>query len=674
MQTVAVRNKSESKVYATRLNTASPISTLDPGTPIEVPSVQRNASCPCGGGCPHCQSRLPIQTKLNIASFDNNNYKSQAESARHAEGQEILQPSARPGQGSVDRWAVRDQVEAERLARSIESAPPAHGARPLIPLSAPLMQPGVDSLLPPGESPEREDLRPSEQALGFDFSKVRIHRDNDAARACTWIGAKAMTIGHHVYFDHDRYNPKTQSGRSLLQHELAHVAQSSHSSDPLGVLARDRSANVLSNFEFFDGAADHANGLALLLGMNDTDFNDTMASLIRSGGFDRITSRLNQSQNRQLLLALGSRGTPANRDAALAAQPLFDLTGFGSATVYSQQYVGDYGARAPSLASGTRARVVPTGPSSSFTGSGATGVNPQAAPMALSDMEEMRCQAWASTRTSISWTDRLSSGCFTQPPSPTGLGVQHHQYTRTPGFEMLYDWSNPIKGSLAAYTASLTAADLQDQARVLLSQPISTHFASSYAGRLPDRAQLVRAAARRHRLTPQVVAAIIFAEQRDQSVREDAADYAAGTIAHRASTSIGLGQVTGTAVRRHDLFADLASPSLRAVLARPTDVSTSRIATLLASDEFNIFATARYIRIVADIGATKTPAMLPNTMATYPGLNLSLYSQDASQWTEDHVACLGSEYTSAPFDDNLSRGWGEHVRQAFQDVQAAGMF
>jgi hypothetical protein len=651
--------------------------------------AQCKPACACGGGCPRCQAAA---SNLKIGEPDDA-YEREADAVadrvmRMADSEAPVSPAAsglqrkcsscekqeREGanpQTAQAWWTVRDSREAEFAAHQAELLPPSSDERRSMPGAgvppdaAPVHTGGFGL---PG--PTREL---AEAALGFDLEGIRIHHDEHAARLSGLLGASAVTIGHHIYFGRGRYAPGTENGDRLAIHEAAHAVQSSHASRPLGPLARDRSADIDTNLEFWDSTADAQAALALLLSMNDSDFNDTLAAMIASGSVVRLTSRLSFPENQQLLTSLGRRGTPANRDGLLRVQPLFDLTGVGSLLVYGQSHMANFGPATAPVDPAWR-HVVSSNPADPFTGSGATGMNPQNAPISLSDMETMRCQAWASTRTSIGLTERISSGCLSQPASPTGSGVQWHQYNLTPGFEMLYNWSNPIKGSLAVYTAGLSAGDRLDQARLLLAQPISTHFATAYQTGLPSRAQVIRAAAQAHRLTPQVVAAIVLAEQRDQSRQEDAADYAAGTVAHRASTSIGLGQVTGTAVRQHDLFADLASPTLRAALNRPIDVSTSRIATLLASDEFNLFATARYIRIVANIGAGKSPASLPNTMARFPGLDLSRYALDASAWSEDHVALLGSEYTSAPFDDNLVVGWGEHVREAFRDVNAAGIF
>jgi hypothetical protein len=96
-------------------------------------------------------------------------------------------------------------------------------------------------------------------------------------------------------------------------------------------------------------------------------------------------------------------------------------------------------------------------------------------------------------------------------------------------------------------------------------------------------------------------------------------------------------------------------------------------AGLLASDEYNIFAAARYIRQVANQGSTLSLAALPNTAATYPGINLPAYAGNSSTWPPDNIRALGSEYTSTAWDDSLVSAWGEFVYQAYLDVVATGL-
>jgi hypothetical protein len=77
----------------------------------------------------------------------------------------------------------------------------------------------------PGEALPPEVRERFEFRLGRDFSGVRVHSDDDAARSATEIGAAAYAVGPHIAFGAGRYAPGTATGQRLLAHELAHVAQ-----------------------------------------------------------------------------------------------------------------------------------------------------------------------------------------------------------------------------------------------------------------------------------------------------------------------------------------------------------------------------------------------------------------------------------------------------------------
>ncbi|MGH9652075.1 MAG: DUF4157 domain-containing protein, partial [Bryobacteraceae bacterium] len=64
-----------------------------------------------------------------------------------------------------------------------------------------------------------------ESRFGFDFSKVRIHSDPEAATSAKAVNALAYTVGSDVVFGAGRYVPSTTEGRRLLAHELTHTIQ-----------------------------------------------------------------------------------------------------------------------------------------------------------------------------------------------------------------------------------------------------------------------------------------------------------------------------------------------------------------------------------------------------------------------------------------------------------------
>jgi len=64
-----------------------------------------------------------------------------------------------------------------------------------------------------------------EERLGHDFTRVRIHTDDSAARTSRSLQAHAFTVGNDIAFAAGQYQPSSGSGRRLLAHELTHVVQ-----------------------------------------------------------------------------------------------------------------------------------------------------------------------------------------------------------------------------------------------------------------------------------------------------------------------------------------------------------------------------------------------------------------------------------------------------------------
>ena len=79
------------------------------------------------------------------------------------------------------------------------------------------------------------------QAMGADFSGVKVHTDSNADRLSRSIQAKAFTTGRDVFFKGGEYNPSTKGGQELIAHELTHVVQqgSANSSVQRDIVQKD---------------------------------------------------------------------------------------------------------------------------------------------------------------------------------------------------------------------------------------------------------------------------------------------------------------------------------------------------------------------------------------------------------------------------------------------------
>lgn len=66
-----------------------------------------------------------------------------------------------------------------------------------------------------------------EPRFAHDFSQVRIHVGEAAARSAQAVNARAYAVGRDVVFGAGQYRPEESGGRTLLAHELTHVCQQS---------------------------------------------------------------------------------------------------------------------------------------------------------------------------------------------------------------------------------------------------------------------------------------------------------------------------------------------------------------------------------------------------------------------------------------------------------------
>jgi len=85
---------------------------------------------------------------------------------------------------------------------------------------------GVDAMPnSPGMPLDRQTRSFMESHIGFDFSKVKIHADPQAAVAAKGMGALAYTVGDNIVFGAGQYSPETSEGKKLIAHELTHTIQ-----------------------------------------------------------------------------------------------------------------------------------------------------------------------------------------------------------------------------------------------------------------------------------------------------------------------------------------------------------------------------------------------------------------------------------------------------------------
>jgi Domain of unknown function (DUF4157)/OmpA family len=147
-------------------------------------------------------------------------------------------PRVRPGSSTANPKAVLQRTcscggkggsceeckkkREDTLQRSAVDSLPVEDVPPLV----------YDVLRDPGETLESAARLDLEDRIGHDFSHVRVHTDARAAQSARMVNALAYTVGRDVVFDAGQYRPDSFQGRRLLAHELTHVAQQPHVTQP----------------------------------------------------------------------------------------------------------------------------------------------------------------------------------------------------------------------------------------------------------------------------------------------------------------------------------------------------------------------------------------------------------------------------------------------------------
>ena len=88
----------------------------------------------------------------------------------------------------------------------------------------------------PGQPLDPTTRASMEPRFAHDFSRVQVHTDARAAESARAVNALAYTVGRDIVFGHGQYAPGTSAGRSLMAHELTHVAQQRSKGESAGTL------------------------------------------------------------------------------------------------------------------------------------------------------------------------------------------------------------------------------------------------------------------------------------------------------------------------------------------------------------------------------------------------------------------------------------------------------
>ena len=174
----------------------------------------------------------------------------------------------RPSKGVITHTSVLQGVEGQDeeyplssqavIFRKEEFALPQRTTAPAAPITDRLV-----GLQAGGEVLPAVTRHKMEKAFGYDFSRVRVHRDAEAGEISQQLSALAFTHGSHIYFGNRMYDPAGSSGKRLLSHELAHVVQQGHAAilgNRIGSTissAIQSSVPTIQCFSYFEGGTVH---------------------------------------------------------------------------------------------------------------------------------------------------------------------------------------------------------------------------------------------------------------------------------------------------------------------------------------------------------------------------------------------------------------------------------
>ncbi|WP_448266159.1 eCIS core domain-containing protein [Nostoc sp. DSM 114159] len=164
------------------------------------------------------QVGVPIQAKLTIGEAGDK-YEQEADRVAKDVVQQINTPqtNALP---KADSTLVQEKLQRKQLPEMVQRQEAISGGEASTDLES-----AINSARGSGQTLDDSLQQSMGQAMGADFSGVRVHTDAQADQLNQSIQAKAFTTGQDVFFRQGEYQPESQGGQELIAHELTHVKQ-----------------------------------------------------------------------------------------------------------------------------------------------------------------------------------------------------------------------------------------------------------------------------------------------------------------------------------------------------------------------------------------------------------------------------------------------------------------
>ena len=179
--------------------------------------------------------RMAIQAKLSIGE-PNDKYEQEADATASKVVQQINSPTQDQSVqreameeeeelqmkpiSSIQREATMEEEEELQMKSLVQRRENLGGGEASIDLES-----SIQSARGSGQSLDASLQAKMGQAMGADFSSVKVHTDSQSDQLNQSIQSKAFTTGQDVFFRQGAYEPNSRGGQELIAHELTHVVQ-----------------------------------------------------------------------------------------------------------------------------------------------------------------------------------------------------------------------------------------------------------------------------------------------------------------------------------------------------------------------------------------------------------------------------------------------------------------
>ena len=159
---------------------------------------------------------IAIQAKLNIGE-PNDKYEKEADDTASKVVQQINSPTQ---DKSVQREESMEEDEELQMKSLVQKRENLGGREASTDLES-----SIQSARGGGQTLDTGLQTKMGQAMGADFSGVKVHTDSQSDQLNKSIQAKAFTTGQDIFFRQGAYEPSSRGGQELIAHELTHVVQ-----------------------------------------------------------------------------------------------------------------------------------------------------------------------------------------------------------------------------------------------------------------------------------------------------------------------------------------------------------------------------------------------------------------------------------------------------------------